>query len=66
MTIHLQNHVLETNIQRSYKHLKNSPHQECKEYLPCDKEPSDLTEVWRGSHVCFNMRHGIAAARCLG
>lgn len=46
-------------------HFKSSSHQDYKDYLPCDKEPSNLTEVWRGSHICFNMWHSIAAARCV-
>lgn len=46
-------------------YFKSSFHQDYKDYLPCDKEPSNFTEVWRRSHICFNMWHSIAAARCV-
>lgn len=60
-----QNHSLENDVvfRAGVTHpLKNPSRQEHEEYLPCDKEPSNPTEVWRGSHIRLNVRHGVAAA----
>lgn len=40
-------------------------HETYKAPLPCDQEPSQFTEVWRGPHVRLNVWHGITSAGCL-